>query len=148
MNFTIPSAVKGVGALLRDRILPEIGDNYAANMARMASAVLSISANWADNAAALRVAENAAIRSLLGEAAGLAQGDLAGRLAEAAKSADPRTSIFTRDHWTTPGDSGPRLRSLSASGQRGPPCRRISHCSRNYRLCEDAIRLGCFTNRS
>ena len=68
MNFNIPSAVKGVGELLRTRILPEIGDNYAANMARMATAVLNISANWADNAAALRVEENAAIRALLGAA--------------------------------------------------------------------------------
>ena len=97
MNFTIPSAVKGVGALLRDRILPEIGDNYAANMARMATAVLNISANWADNAAALRVAENAAIRALLGEAAGLVGGDLAGRLAEAARSADPGLRVSELD---------------------------------------------------
>ncbi len=97
MNFNIPCAVKGVGALLRDRILPEIGDNYAANMARMATSVLNISANWADNAAALRVAENAAIRALLGEAAGLAQGDLSDRLAEAAKSADPGLRVSELD---------------------------------------------------
>ena len=97
MNFTIPSAVKGVGELLKGRILPEIGDNYAANMARMAASVLSISANWADNAAALRVAENAAIRSLLGEAAGLLGGDLAGWLAEAAKSADPGLRVSELD---------------------------------------------------
>jgi hypothetical protein len=97
MNFTIPSAVKGVGALLRDRILPEIGDNYAANMARMATAVLSISANWADNSAALRVAENAAIRALLGEVAGLLGGDLADRLAEAAQSADPGLRVSELD---------------------------------------------------
>lgn len=97
MNFTIPSAVKGVGALLRDRILPEIGDNYAANMARMATSVLSISANWADNAAALRVAENAAIRALLGEAAGLLDGGLAGRLAEAAQSVDPGLRVSELD---------------------------------------------------
>ena len=97
MNFTVPSAVKGVGALLRDRITPEIGDNYAANMARMATSVLNISANWADNAAALRVAENAAIRSLLGEAAGLVQGELAGRLADAALSVDPGLRVSELD---------------------------------------------------
>lgn len=97
MNFTIPGAVKGVGALLRDRILPEIGDNYATNMARMATAVLSISANWADNAAALRVAENSAIRNLLGEAAGLVDGGLAERLAEAAQSDDPGLRVSELD---------------------------------------------------
>jgi hypothetical protein len=70
MNFTLPSAILGVAELLRDRIGPEIGDNYTANMARMATAVLNISANWIDDAAALRVAENAAIRELLGEGAG------------------------------------------------------------------------------
>ena len=93
MNFNIPSAVKGVGELLRTRILPEIGDNYAANMARMATAVLNISANWADNAAGLRVAENAAIRALLGEAAGL----VGGGLAEAAQSADPGLRVSELD---------------------------------------------------
>jgi hypothetical protein len=97
MNFTIPSAVKGVGELLKARILPEIGDNYAANMARMAAAVLSISANWADNAAALRVAENAAIRALLGEAARLVSGGLAERLADAAQSADPGLRVSELD---------------------------------------------------
>lgn len=93
MNFNIPSAVKGVGELLRTRILPEIGDNYTANMARMATAVLNISANWADNAAGLRVAENAAIRALLGEAAGL----VGGGLAEAAQSADPGLRVSELD---------------------------------------------------
>ncbi len=97
MNFTIPSAVKGVAELLRDRITPEVGDNYMANMARMATSVLNISANWADDAAALRVEENAAIRALLGECAGIAERDLATRLGEAARSADPGLRISELD---------------------------------------------------
>lgn len=97
MNFTIPSAIKGVGELLRTRIAPEIGDNYAANMARMAISLLNITANWADDAAALRVEEDAAIRALLGEAAGLAEGELAARLADAARSADPGLRISELD---------------------------------------------------
>jgi hypothetical protein len=97
MNFTIPSAVKGVAELLRTRITPEVGDNYLANMARMATSVLNISANWADDAAALRVQENAAIRALLGEVAGIAGGELAVRLGEAARSADPGLRISELD---------------------------------------------------
>ena len=97
MNFTIPSAVKGVGALLRERIGPEIGDNYAANMARMATSLLTISANWVDDAAALRVAENATIRALLGDCAPLAGGELAARLGEAAQSGDPGLRISELD---------------------------------------------------
>ena len=97
MNFTIPSAVKGVAELLRERITPEVGDNYMANMARMATAVLTISANWEDDAAALRVAENAAIRAVLGECAGLTQGDLAARLDAATRSVDPGLRISELD---------------------------------------------------
>jgi hypothetical protein len=97
MNFTIPSAVKGVGELLKTRITPEVADNYLANMARMATSVLNISANWVDNAAALRVEENATIRRVLGDVAGLAAGDLATRLGEAAQSSDPGLRISELD---------------------------------------------------
>lgn len=97
MNFTISSAVKGVGELLRTRILPEIGDDYAANMARMACSVLAISANWVDGAAELRVEENARLRALLGKAAPIVGGELAVRLAEAAGSADPGLKISVLD---------------------------------------------------
>ena len=97
MNFTIPSAVKGVAELLRTRIGPEIGDNYIANMARMATALLNISANWADDAVAVRVDENAAIRAVLGEIAANAEDERAERLGEASRSADPGLRISALD---------------------------------------------------
>ncbi len=97
MNFTFPSAVKGVAELMRERIVPEVGDNYAANMARMAASLLTITANGVDDAAALRVEENVAIRAVLGKAAPLADGDLAQRLGAAAGSGDPGLRISELD---------------------------------------------------
>ena len=101
-NLSIDNALHGINELLRDRIAPEVGDPFAAQMARLSCMLLNIAANWVDDAAELRVSENAAIRGLLGEAAALvgaelACGDLAGRLREAAASADPGLKLSVLD---------------------------------------------------
>ncbi len=97
MNLTIENALHGIGELLRDRISPEIGDPFASQMARLSCGLLNICANWVDDAAEVRVEENAAIRVLLGDAAALARGELSARLAEAADSADPGLKIGVLD---------------------------------------------------
>lgn len=97
MNLTIDNALHGVRELLHERIAPEIGDPFAAQMARLSCLLLKISANWVDDAAELRVQENAAIRAILGEAAAIAVGPLAARLTEAARSADPGLKVTVLD---------------------------------------------------
>lgn len=96
-NLTIDNALHGVGELLRDRISPEIGDPFAVQMARLSCLLLRICANGVDDAAELRVEENAAIRSILAEAAGLVPAPLAAMLNAAAVSADPGLKISTLD---------------------------------------------------
>jgi hypothetical protein len=97
MNLTIDNALHGIAELLRDRIGPEIGDPFAAQMARLSCMLLTICANAADDAAELRVEENAAIRALLGDAAALVDPPLSVRLAEAAISADPGLKLGVLD---------------------------------------------------
>lgn len=106
MNLTIDNALHGVSELLRDVIAPEVADPFASQMSRLACLLLTISANAVDDAAQLRVEENAAIRVLLGEVAALADDPLARRLVDAANSADPGLKITVLD------DETHRLRTL------------------------------------
>ena len=96
-NLSIDNALHGVKELLRDRISPEIGDPFAAQMARLSCLMLNIAANWVDDAAEVRVNENAAIRLILAEAAALVADDLAGRLTQGSRSADPGLKISVLD---------------------------------------------------
>ena len=96
-NLSIDNALHGVKELLRDRISPEIGDPFAAQMARLSCLLLNIAANWVDDAAEVRVNENAAIRLILAEAAALVADDLAGRLTQGSRSADPGLKISVLD---------------------------------------------------
>jgi hypothetical protein len=96
-NLTLDNALHGVEELLRDRISPAIDDPFAAQMARLSGILLRICANGVDEAAELRVEENAAIRMILGEAAELVPALLASRLQEAAASADPGLKISVLD---------------------------------------------------
>ncbi len=97
MNLTIDNALHGVEELLRDKVGPNIGDPFSAQMARLSCLLVRICANWVDDAAELRVAENAAIRLVLGEVGALAGGELGGRLAGAAQSADPGLKVSVLD---------------------------------------------------
>jgi hypothetical protein len=110
-NLTFDTALRGVEELLRDRISPAVGDPFAAQMARLSGILLRICANGVDEAAELRVEENAAIRTILGEAADLVPASLASRLQEAAASADPGLKISVLDA------ENHRLRVLLVSAQ-------------------------------
>jgi hypothetical protein len=96
-NLTLGNALRGVEELLHDRISPAIGDPFAAQMARLSGMLLRICANSMDDAAELRVEENAEIRRLLREAAELVPAPLASRLHGAAASTDPGLKISVLD---------------------------------------------------
>ena len=98
MNLTIEATLHGIAQTLRDRIAPTVHDPFAGEAARLAGLLLTLNASWIDDAAAVRVAENAAIRTLFADA-GPAIGDsgLARHIAEAAQSADPGLRISELD---------------------------------------------------
>ncbi len=98
MILTIETTLHGIARMLHERINPAVQDSYAGEAARLAELLLKLSANWVDDAAAIRVAENAAIRRLLGEGAALVTNpDLAERLTGSARSADPGLRISQLD---------------------------------------------------
>ena len=66
MRLTIESALRRIGDLLREDIAPDLRTPFLGQSVRMAGSVLTICANWVDDAAAIRVEENAAIREALG----------------------------------------------------------------------------------
>lgn len=114
MNLTIDNALHGIEQLLRERIAPEIGDPFAAQMARLSCVLLRICANAVDDAAEVRVQENAAIRAILGDAAGLMEGEIAARLEDAARSSDPGLKLSVLDV------ENHRLRGLLVEAQSVP----------------------------
>ena len=98
MSLSIEKAVLGMADLYRDSIGPTLTDNYAIENNRLAVIMLTIMGNAADDAVALRVAENGAVRALLGQgAAHVADPALAAQLAEAAGSTDPGLRIGELD---------------------------------------------------
>jgi hypothetical protein len=110
-NLTLDNALHGVRDLLKDRISPAIGDPFAAQMARLSCMLLTICANGVDDAAELRVEENAVIRGILDEAAALVPAPLADQLRTAADSADPGLKISVLD------DENHRLRVFLVKAQ-------------------------------
>ncbi len=96
-NLSIDNALHGLNEFLRDTIAPAISDPYVAPMARLSGMLLNICATGVDDAAELRVEENAAIRGCLGEAAELVDAPLATLLQAAAVSNDPGLKISTLD---------------------------------------------------
>ena len=97
MRLTLEASLRGIGELLREDVAPEAQTPFLGQSVRMAGGLLTICANWVDDAAAIRVAENAAIRSLLGEVASALEGDLAARLRSASLSVDPGLRISQLD---------------------------------------------------
>jgi hypothetical protein len=97
MRLTIEASLRRIGDLLREDVAPEVQTPFIGQSVRMASGLLTICANWVDDAAAIRVEENAAIRRLLGEAAAGLEGELAARLNAASQSADPGLRISQLD---------------------------------------------------
>ena len=97
MRLTLEASLRGIGELLREDVAPEVQTPFIGQSVRMAGGLLTICANWVDDAAAIRVAENAAIRAMLGEVAAALEGDLAERLRAASLSTDPGLRISQLD---------------------------------------------------
>jgi hypothetical protein len=135
MNLTIDNALHGIAELLRDRISPEIGDPFAAQMARLSCMLLTICANGVDDAAEIRVDENSAIRALLRNAAALVDPALSARLTEAAAADDPSLKLGALD------DENHRLRGLLVEAQavieRLAGANALAMDQRIWRLLED-----------
>jgi hypothetical protein len=97
MRLTIEASLRSIGELLREEVAPDVQTPFIGQSVRMAGGLLTICANWVDDAAAIRVEENAAIRGLLGNAALALEGELAQRLEAASQSADPGLRISQLD---------------------------------------------------
>jgi hypothetical protein len=125
MKLTGATVLEGVVDALREQVSPQLDDAFASEAARMAQALIAIVGRAGDDAAAIRVTENARMRGIFSEAAGIAEGDLAACLADAAQSNDPGLRISELDAETG------RLRALLVElhgwleQQPGPEARRI-----------------------
>lgn len=97
MNLTSQTALQGVAQTLHERIAPAVKDGFVSETARLAGMLLTLNANWVDDAAAIRVAENASIRSFFAEVAIGDDSGLGLALAEAAGSSDPGLRISELD---------------------------------------------------
>ena len=98
MKLTTQALLAGMAEALDERIRPAIADPFTADAARMAASVVRIAALASDDAAAIRVEENARIRLLLERgAAAVGDASLAGRLASAAARPDPGYRISELD---------------------------------------------------
>ena len=94
MRLTHETVLEGVATALRDQIAPNLTDAFAGDAARMAQSLISIVRLAGDDAAAIRVEENARMRALLGQG-----GELLGdaELTAAAQSRDPGLKISELD---------------------------------------------------
>ena len=94
MRLTHETVLEGVAAALRDQIAPNLTDAFASDAARMAQSLIRIVGLAGDDAAAIRVEENARMRALLGQG-----GELLGDadLTTAAGSSDPSLRISELD---------------------------------------------------
>lgn len=103
MRLTGATVLEGVAEALRDQIAPNLTDAFAGDAARIAQALVLIVGRAGDDAAAIRVEENARIRALLGDGGKLLDD---ADLTLAAQSVDPGLRISELD-----GETG-RLRAL------------------------------------
>ena len=109
MILSIEASLRGVALMLRERIAPELAGGFAGETVRLAEMLLALNADLVDGAAAVRVAENADIRSLFTDAAPITtDADLARRIAQAALSVDPGLKVSELDAESN------RLRALLA----------------------------------
>jgi hypothetical protein len=131
MILTIETAMRGVADMLRERIAPAVDDKFAGETARLAGMLLGINADWVDDAAAIRAAENAALRALFADAGGVVtDASVAARLAEAAGSVDPGLRISELDL------EGNRLRALVVELHAHVENHEIAFAQRIWRLLE------------
>lgn len=97
MKLTAAAVVEGVVDALRDQVAPRLDDAFASEAARMAQSLIAIVGRAGDDAAAIPVAENARMRAIFAEAADVAEGNLAARLAQAGQGSDPGLRISELD---------------------------------------------------
>lgn len=127
MKLRTESVLEGIAEALRDRIAPQVSDDYAANAARMAQSLLAIVRLARDDEVALKVEENRRMREIFAEGAEIIEDEqLASRLAAAAASQDPSLRIGELDAETG------RLRALLVE----------LHTDLDTRQDDSAIRLG------
>lgn len=98
MSVPLDIALRRIGEALSDRVVPALEDGFAIETARLANMLLTMSANAIEDAAALRVDENAAMRGLFADSAAVvADSAFAARLSQAAGSRDPGLKISELD---------------------------------------------------
>ncbi|GGA37365.1 hypothetical protein [Sphingomonas psychrolutea] len=132
MILTIETALRGAADILRDRIAPAVDDTFVGETARLAGMLLRMNADWVDDAAAIRVAENAVLRALFADARSVvSDASLAARLAEAAQSGDPGLRVSELDRESN------RLRGLLTDLHLHVEASDRSFDQRIWRLLED-----------
>jgi len=98
MKLTHATMLEGVAEALRDQIAPRLEDGFSREAVRMAQSLILIASRATDDAAAIRVEENARIRVLCGEGAVLVDSrELRETLVQIARSADPGLKISELD---------------------------------------------------
>lgn len=98
MSVPLDTRLHRVADALRERITPMLDDSFARETARLGGLLLTLTAEALDDAAALRVDENAGMRALFGEASAVvADSDLAAKLSDAAQTRDPSLKLSQLD---------------------------------------------------
>ncbi len=128
MKLTSATVLEGVIEALRDQIAPGLDDAFAREAARMAGSLIAIAGRAGEDAAAIRVEENARMRAIFGEAAGIVgDASLAMKLKQAAGSSDPGLRLSELDAETG------RLRAILVElhgwieSAEGADARRLDH---------------------
>lgn len=136
MTLSPEMCLRGVIDMLNERITPALTDSFAVETARLAGLVLAITTNGIDDAAAIRIAENDAMRALFKDAAGVvAVAALADKLEHAATTTASGYKLSELDR------DNAALRSLlvdlhvAVENQSGAPARTID--SRIWRMLKD-----------
>ncbi len=98
MKLTSATVLEGVIETLRDQIAPGLEDAFAREAARMAGSLIAIAGRAGEDAAAIRVEENARMRGIFAVAADMVGDErLRARVREAAQSQDPGLRISQLD---------------------------------------------------
>jgi hypothetical protein len=98
MSMPIDTTLHRIADVYREQIMPVLDDGFAIETARLGGMLLTLSANAVDDAAALRVDENADMRALFAQARDVvADAALAASLAEATESRDPGLRVSELD---------------------------------------------------
>jgi hypothetical protein len=136
MSVSAELCLKGIISNLQSQVTPALQEPFAAETARLATLLLTITANGLDDVVAVRVAENAAMRAIFRDGGTIiTKPELAARMAEAADSRDPGLRISELDA------ENARLRrlliELHAGVEEQPEASAQALCSRIWRTLRD-----------